>query len=264
MRVKLIDLIDEAESSTLRFATRKEVNACVRKVLHEPASPEDYAVVAEGGTMPLIVLVAKNAENHALSILVKTPRFNFDRESCEIIVDDEPMPILNVVVRETPIDGPPFANVIDATKPVDILRFARELAVEARPTVRNGTPKTFVDAYLLLEEGLDRAPSAHWSADALCAWPIEPEVFIFDDEDPMKLLLRHAVPTFFVATDREYDGGVVGKRRASLLEFIEETEDDGCSAHDKIAACALLRDVARNFAGDPSLSHPAWKPFLPD
>jgi hypothetical protein len=268
MRVKLTDLIKEATSSALRFATKKEVDDCVRNVLHEPASPEDYAVVAEGGTMPLIVLVAKNSGNHALSILVKTSHPSFDHQAGEIIIDDGPTPVLNAIVREPPRDGPPLADVVDATNPLDLLRLAGELAADSRPTVRNGTPRAFAEALRLLQEEnilhIAKPKNHSYSGDALCAWPLEPETLIFFYEnDPAKPLILHATPTFLVPVTGAADA-VVRKRRASLMEFIEETEDDECSAHEKIAAHELLRDVVRNFAGDPMLDHPAWKPFLSD
>jgi hypothetical protein len=253
--LKLSELLDEALEAQPRFASQDELRSCVNAILSRDLMRDDFAVIAETKPFPIIVTVARErGDALVLAIMIRTPGASFKLGDEGMIIGDGPTTVLRAEFNRRLGDG-------SAKNPLDVIRLAKRISVPSTPTVERGTPEIFAAAHRMLLSEIGRFRDIAGLPESDCSWPLHQWVEIAR-KDPTAPLLLHANPNHFVfelsANDDPWR-----TRAATIGEFVRGFEGCGNSAHDKIAAEAMLTETAEFFDGVQALKHPGWARFLP-
>lgn len=148
----------------------------------------------------------------------------------------------------------------------ELIKLARSLLSPTRRTTTLGTPTSFAVAYDILSGNLFRERYDDANLYRIrCAWPLNEECSWAEvdhpEEDPRIPLLRMAKPRF-AETHANLNGSFILLPR-KISSFLDELPTAAsATAHERMAAIALLREVAELAKDDPLIRHPAWKTAL--
>jgi hypothetical protein len=230
---------------------------------------------AEGGGKAFLIRASQNLE-----------RDSFEAVRLEIRRKQETVAIID----GAPGIGSEYVTALvaeDATRETGLSGAIRERSAERiaeiamkclKPCERStaiATPRIFSLAYERLTNAMRDVNCLVRNTDISilinCAWPPfeEPEWLLdpkFVKRDPRKPLVDAFAPRFAGITSMTSERTHLRLDSKRLYEFIEPlfSKKDPSSAHERLHALSILREIAGQARGNPISSHPAWRKACAD